>query len=708
MEEARPSPRVLALSLLGLALFLAWQALSLGAYLRVESRPPAWDQAIHLDIALDYSQAITQGRWSDVMHLAPKSGMPPFPPFYHLLLRHAYSTSNPANAALWLNWFYLAVLCVSLFALAWQFRPDETALLCVVLFAGSPAVQDMMHTQLIDLAMTAWTAAAYWALLNSDEFKKWGGSLAFGVLFAVGMLHKWSFFSYLLPAAYMAVKAMGRPASRLQVMACGALTLALLGPWYWVHWPMLIPRLFQASADFAVPFWRSEALLTYPGEMLDGLGPLVMILSLIGICVPQFRRDWQRGWLLVAWFVTSYVFWTIVPNRQMRFLLPGLPALVAAGMGAWPRAVIWGLAAIQLFSLANFTAGWILPLRVPMPLRAMSFFPSQPPVREDWRIADILLEAQKRSDPSRPVANLTLVANDTRFNGPNFTWMAKLLELSRVRIRGVNSRLCEFAQFVVLKDGRLGPEGVIGGLPEAAQAITDPSGWFARAYAEVGRWPLPDGSSAVLYQQKRPVLAPFKGRKFQYQAYAAGPFEAADLRIDLGDWNSEQGVYRSARVSAGEVTLRGLRMTGVQIELEGLRLVPMYETGSDNWIDVRFLGLEKLRLRSLQVDADALRAFLEARLRGLSLSTVELDRTLKLRGQWRRLSVSAELGARILKAPAGLSLELLGVRLGATPLPISWVGSMRRYMHPFEPFPETPFVIEAPGLTLADGRLSIP
>ncbi|MCX5796598.1 MAG: hypothetical protein NTY77_13975 [Elusimicrobia bacterium] len=172
MVEVRPKARVLALSLAGLAVFLAWEALALRSYVRVESRPPAWDQAIHLEIALDYRNAIRAGNWSEVIHLAPKPGMPPFPPLYQLLLKTAYVSSDPANASLWLNWFYLAILCVALFGLAWRFRPDETALLCVVIFAGSPAVQDLLHTQLVDLSLVAWAAAAYWAFMRSEDFQR--------------------------------------------------------------------------------------------------------------------------------------------------------------------------------------------------------------------------------------------------------------------------------------------------------------------------------------------------------------------------------------------------------------------------------------------------------------------------------------------------------------------------------------------------------
>jgi hypothetical protein len=707
MNVVPPKTRVLALSLAALAVFLAWEALALRSYLRVDSRPPSWDQAIHLEIALDYRNAIQAGDWSAVMHLAPKAGMPPFPPLYHLLLKTAYLSSDPAHAAIWLNWFYLAILCVALFSLAWRFRADETALLCVLIFAGSPTVQELLHTQLVDLALVAWAAAAYWALLRSEDFQRWGWSLAFGVLFALGMLHKWSFFSYFLPAYYLGLKALARPASRRQVLAAAGVSLAAFMPWYWMHLSVVIPRLFQASADFAVPFWRGTAVLNYLGQMTDGLGPLFCVLSLVGICMLQRRRHWHGGWVLVAWFISSYIFWTIVPNRQLRYLLPGLPALAVAGLGAWPRIVVWGLAAVQSFTLLNFTSGWVRPIPIPVPLRSVTLFPSQPPAPEDWKIEAILSEAEKRADPDQPIADLTLVANDAFFNCSNFDWLAKLRELPHVRIRGVNNRLCEFAQFVVLKDGYLGPPSVIGPLPKASETIKDPQGWFTRSYEQVRRWPLPDGSAAVLFQQKHPTRPPFPGRKLEARHYSAGGFEATDLVVELGSWDAPRGVYRRAKATAREARLRGLRLDDLQVEMDGLFFVPVSTGDLRTLTDIRFLKMDTLRIEKFRVQGDALRAFLENRAPGLRISDMRLDQTLKLRGDFRGFPVSVEIAAEV-QGSSALHIGLRDARLGTVPVPGFLLRPLRSFTQPFVPTRDMPFFITVSGLTVANGRLSVP
>ncbi|MDD5655634.1 MAG: glycosyltransferase family 39 protein [Elusimicrobia bacterium] len=709
MDEFRPRPRVLALSLLCLAGFLAWQAVALRSYLRVESRPPSWDQSIHLEIAHDYREALRAWDWRGVMFLAPKPGMPPFPPLHHLALAKLMGGADPEAAALWLNWMYLALLSFSLFALAWRFRPDETAVMGVVLFCASPAVQDLLHTQLVDLGLVAFAAAAYWALFSSEEFRRWKGTLAFGILVAGGMLLKWSFFSYMLPAGYVALKALGLPGRRLKVAAAVVLAAAGCGPWYWIHFPVLLPRLFQASADFAVPFWRGGAVLSYVWMAAEGLGPLFFLFALIGIFLPQFHRNWHQGWLLIAWVSAAFVFWTVVPNRQMRFLLPGLPALAIAGMGPWPRSVFWALTAVQLFTAVNFTANWIDPAVVPVPWGSIQFFPSSPAVREDWKIREILAETEKRGAQSGlPFANMTLVANDTRFNGPNFNWMAKMAGASHVRIRGVNNRLCELSRLVLLKTGRLGPESVISGLPEAAKIIQNKRGWFPRAYEEARRWPLPDGSEAVLYQVRGPQAAPVPSGTVHYQFFSAGAFEAADMDISLGPWDPARAAYRSVQASATEVQLRGLRLTGLRAELDDALFVPVYEKNSNVWGDVRLLKIGRLRIQSARVSGEAIRRFLEKRVPGLRIDSLELDRTARLRGKLGRFTVSAELSAELVADPPGLRVDLREARIGATKIPDFLLRPLRSFTHPFPPSPDTPFFIDIPGLSFSQGAVSIP
>lgn len=710
LARAFPSGRkTLSLSLLGLALFLAVEALLLRHYVRVDTRPPSWDQSVHLEIALDYREAIAAGRWSDLWYLPPKPGMPPFPPAYHLLLRGAYDSADPARAALWYNWLYLAVLAVSLFAIARGFLPDARALAAALLFCAAPGVQELYATQLADLAVVAWTAAAYWALLECRDFKSWRPSLAFGALFGVGMLHKWSFFSYFLPAYLIAWRALGDRAARPQVLAAAALAATLFAPWYWSHIALLPSRLVQASADFAVPFWRGGAWLVYPRYTVGSLGLVLAALGVLGLISPRYARRRERAWVLAYWLVSSYVFWTLVPNRQGRFLLPALAPLGLALGARWPRRVVWGAVLLQLAGAVNFFYGWVGPFD-PIPFLNLPIFASRPPSREDWKVEAILRTIDSRRDAARPLTNVTLVANDTYFNGPTLHWTLRRLGLERVNVRGVNRRLCELSEFVLVKDGRLGPESVIAGLPEAAREIGRADGWFRAGYAEVERWPLPDGSAAVLYAQRRGRPSPIGGDRVVFGRIEQGDDVISGLRLSLDDWVPALSAWKTARASVASLQVRGLVVRNLRVEARHLALAAPagWSEAESSVRDVRLLRLDRLAVNRLEVRADDFRAFLQKRVPGLALDSVVLDRTIRVSGRWKGAPVSLEAALDLDRAARVLRVRVLSARVLGLPLQVALFRPIKELEISLDPNPETPFAVDLPGITIKDGRLTVP
>ena len=705
----RVNRKTLVFSLLGLVLFLACEAFLLRSYIHTDIRPPSWDQSIHMEIALDYREALKEGRLSDAWYLAPKPGMPPFPPAYHLLLMGAYASANPAQAALWVNWFYLALLSVAIFGIAWRFRPDETALAAAILFSASPVIQELLTTQLVDLPMVALAAAAYWALLACDEFSLWIPALTFGALHAVGMLHKWSFFSYMFPAYFIALRAFRDKRTAWIMLVSAALSAALIVPWYAAHIALLPSRLVQASSDFAISAWTPGAWLVYFTQASDSIGPVVWLLGTIGLLAAQYRRSREQGWILLAWFATSYIFWTIVPNRQLRFLLPGLVPIGVAFCSTWPKSVTWGAVALQLVSLGNFFGGWVGPVRLNLPYYSLQLFENRPAAKDDWKTEEILRKIEAARDSSTPISNVTLVANDHYFNAPTFHWMQRRLGLQYARMRGVNRRLCELSAFVLLKDPKVGPPGVVAGLPEASLEIRDPKSWFGKAYEEIARWPLPDSNNAILYRLRRATKKPYEGSFRVYKNFTAGKVAIKDLRMNFGPWDSTKSVYKTMSLSVGQLDVRGLILNGTKIDLVGVGFIPIMKSERpDDWVDVRLLRLERVRIKALDVGAAELKAFLSLRVKGLSVEEVALDKTVRIAGSYKGKPVAAEAGLQLLEGPRRLKIDIISVRLAGLRVPLSMFREIKELTIPLYPNPETPFAIELPGLTIANGHLTIP
>lgn len=754
--------RLFFLSLIGLCFFLIWQAFELRSYIRSDTRPPSWSQAASLELALDYHKAFAKEGAAAVLFHSPGPGFAFSPPLYPAALSKIYGAQDPAAAALWLNFFYMALLALSVFGITFAFRPGAGAVAAAAIFCLSPAVHRLYHARTMDLATVAWVAAGYWALVKSDGFKRWGGCLAFGAVFAVGMLHRASYWAYLIPGIYYWLQALEKPESRVKALAAGVLAAAFL-PWYLVHVQDILALPFQPG--FALPDWRlvvnslgqqfwiagvvswviykwsggqrpwlvywmvgwilgdvAVALATNNWQaavflrhlliLVDDLGPLFWVLGVIAVIMPQFGAEFKLSWLMLAWMAAAYFFGSLFPDQRYRLFLPGLPALAVAAALSWPKKWIWGLAAVQLVCSINYNGGWLPSLIIPTPIYDPNFMISDPPRAEDWKIPEILREAQKRRDPADPVLNLTVVANDASFNKANFAWQAKLMGEPAVTPRGTDSRISEFSQFVVLKNGGGEPAWDAEALSKAAGAILRKGGWFDRGYQSVATWTLPDRGEAILYQRRALAGPPFGAQTrvaYQYYAHESSRFEGANLGLVFGAWDAARSQYEAMGVSATEAKYRDVALGHFAVEFKNVLAIPAQESaGGTLGEDLRFLKLGALKIKSLGINAEDLRQALQKGLRNWRLTRLELDKTVVFELQAQKIILSGEASVALLDAPRRLELSLIGAKMGASPLPLWLFERVKTLTVSLEPTPERPFAVELPGLTLSRGRLTIP
>lgn len=702
----RPSRKTLVLSLLGLAAFLAVEALLLRHYIRTDARPPSWEQATQLQLALDYREAPAAGL-GGFLTMKPKPGMPPYPPAYPWLLS---GSAEPARAALWFNWAYMALLAVSLFAISWRFLPDARALAATLAFCASPGLQDLLTSRLVDLSLVALVAAGYWALLEADGFTVWLPSILFGVVFAAGMLHKWSYLAFMVPAYVIFFRALGDRRARLPLLAATALSAALFLPWYWSHLTLLPAWLARSWAAGGPSFWKGGAWAEYLIQANGALGPLLWALGFISLLAPQYARRRENAWMIAYWVVFSYVIWTVVPDRQIRFLLPGLAPLGLAMAATWPPAVSWTVTAFQLLCALNFFFGFVGPLKLATPLVPMTFLENHPPLKADWKIEDILRRVETARDPSRPITAVAFVADDESFNAPAFRWMQRRLRLPHTQLRGVNKRLCELSEFLLLKSGKPAPGGKAEALEKAAKAVMDPDGWFQNSYQIVQNWSLPDGTTAELYRQRSMRRRPAGGRKLSYMFFEAGKTQVRGLNLDMGAWDPRNSAFPLVMLSADRVDSQGLSLRGVTADLENFSFVPLYEGGLGDyaWDDIRLMRLDRVVVRSLQVDAADVKKYVEKRVPGLQLGGLTLDGTVKASGVWKGRPVAVEASLELDREARRLRLRVLSASYMGISIPPAFFAPIRALDLSLAATPERPFDVELPGLTIRGDRLTVP
>jgi hypothetical protein len=415
----------------------------------------------------------------------------------------------------------------------------------------------------------------------------------------------------------------------------------------------------------------------------------------IGLALWKPRRDQTR--IILGWVLSSYLFWAIVPNRQFRYLLPGLPGVAILMAAYWPRLILCIVAALQV--LTALTMGW----QTNRINREYELYEEG-----NWQISEILHEAHSLRKSSFAVSNLTLVANHAYFNGNTFVWMDKDQGLTDIHLRAANSRLSELSEFVVYKTSNLGPPCCIQNLPEAASVIDDPKSWFHRAYAASGTWPLPDDSRAVLYEQRVGRTPPISPRRFSIAAFSSKTFTAQNLKVDLGPWDPAAGDYPLAKASASAILLRGLKVSHLEFWLHGFSFAPSSPQKPLAMGDWRMLKISRLQVRSAQVDEKDLADFIENRARGLKVERLTFNNgQIGLKARWKGLPMEASAAIWLDQAGGALKFRLLSFGLGPIRLPQRLISVLSPYSISLKPNPETPFAVEVGNLTLAKGRLVI-
>ncbi len=248
--------------------------------------------------------------------------------------------------------------------------------------------------------------------------------------------------------------------------------------------------------------------------------------------------------------------------------------------------------------------------------------------------------------------------------------------------------------------------------------MSSPNAWFARGFEERGRWPLPDGTTAVLYGRRHLTAPPFRARRASLPLYSSSPLEIPRAELEFGPWDAKTASYRRVVVTVPFARLRGLEASGVRLELGDAVLVPDRD-------GARLLRLGKVEVESASVGAESVRAFLERA--GVRVKSLTLDGTARAVVSVKGVPVSGELSAVTGDAARPCRLGLMSAALGPLPLPPAASARRRRNVVPLSSTERKsansghglrgwrsdstrtlPFPVELQGCAFRGGRFSIP
>jgi hypothetical protein len=375
--------------------------------------------------------------------------------------------------------------------------------------------------------------------------------------------------------------------------------------------------------------------------------PVGFIVGLSALGFLAFRRR-KEGWILLAWLVTAYGVWSLVSNKNPRYILPALMVLPVA-VAALPFRIPTVASFLSVFFSAWLTWG-------PAPLYG------QLPQAGAWPLEEIVWKMVGFKDT---LSVVTVVADHPCLNSNTVRWTVQKLGLEdRLKVRSTTKRLGQFSEFILMKTGDLGPAHTTGEHLQTREEILLPGGWFERAFEKAGEWNFTDDSRGILFRQRSvPVTT-------------LDPSNVVPLLFSERETENLRVIPEGPRVfvTADRVTLRGLRLENVAVDLDGFWAV------HDNEKRPRFLRLRQVHLKSARLTNEAATALLQERVKNMKEC-----RVMFLEGN--EIEASGRLGifsmrTRILLSQEGplLKAKLKKLAVGGFPLPVFLAGAKGEYV----------------------------
>jgi len=525
------------------ALTALWlvHAISNFVWLKIDTRPPFWDTAGHAITSIDLSQWLVMTDLFTALKLWFTATV--YPPLVYWL-------SGPLALLFWptadvfvgIHAPFVGILIISTYGVAARFGGRKAGLLAAFIVSMYPLVYGLERHFLTDVPLVAMVALSSWLLIRSDGFERPGASVLCGVALGLGLLTKWAFVIFAGGPFFVAALAAvaSRSGHRLRNLGLALLVASLVaGPWYLVNLDSTLDFFgrssvyAQAEGDPAVG--SLDSWLYYPRIFVTAqvLLPFAVLFALsLMLWLAKRRLCYESMFLLGGWIVLPYLASSFFFNKDPRYTMPCLPAVaIITALGLLsikpPPLKVSLVALLGLYAsfqflgltwgLSNQLPTGLLPGQIGVRLGSDSFpvytervHLASPPRTEDWQVEAILNDLIMLNYKENGGKNLELavLTNTACFEQDVFKYYIKIdnLPIKVVVLTGVveikDARVQVLtSDYLVTKTGDLGPVWSIQQSTRFTTELHNPSSELGRHFEQVGEYPLPDGSTAELYQR---------------------------------------------------------------------------------------------------------------------------------------------------------------------------------------------------------------
>lgn len=388
---------------------------------------------------------------------------------------------------------------------------------------------------LLDLPLSALTALTLVLLLLLRERSTLPRQAALGLTMGLGALTKITYplFLVIILAALLCERFRDWRRWREILLRPAIIATLTALPWYLLHfrdlWLDLAAREF--SGGWAVecgkpPVLSLNGILYYP-RLLEPMFSLTLLLVIAAATVVVLTRRSPGSRLAVGGMLVTYLTLTLFLGKSERMLAPCLvfAALAVAGLvDRVPAGIRRSALALAIIAACSFRVasmqGIVPGYRDPSGLGAADFAPSG----DDWSVGRIMADVRARHDPTT-LLRVSVVPH-LKHLGHNALMQYALEHDFRMSddpewgVRGQGwERELELSEFILTKEGDNGFERFT---PHRGEIEAWVAARLGGTVTLVGRYPLPDGSTAALYRHER---------SFSTRGRIPGPATRPDLAV---------------------------------------------------------------------------------------------------------------------------------------------------------------------------------
>lgn len=352
-----PQKLFLCLCALQLLVNLVWIIL--------DTQIPAWDQAGHTRLTLEFVDNWAQPNQNSKSFWQISSYYPPFIHWQTAILMRFFGR-NP-------DWGGFVVTAYHLLLLAGVYKLSNRlwrnrwlGLLAATLVAFMPVVYTNSRWFLLDIPLLAFTVWSWYFLWQSDFFTRRRETIWLALTVAAVLLTKWTGVVFLaVPLFFVLFKIMQKklwPKVWRNLCLVFLIVLILISPWYFTNFrSILVAAQVSTVGEIDDPqiLWSLENWRYYLWEFLGFQVGLIPGLAMLAATIGYFYQKNNKYRLLFGSFlIVGYVIFSFLSNKDIRYDLPLLIPIAmltaAVTIQLWQkRRKIWSAVLLIL------TLGWL-------------------------------------------------------------------------------------------------------------------------------------------------------------------------------------------------------------------------------------------------------------------------------------------------------------------------------------------------------------